>query len=115
MKKLILSLTSLIAFASSPSLAFISAQEEGQLLQAMNQINPAQVQFESIRCSLRNRMCLVKALVGPQAQKVGCMIERISDASELYVESLESATGKTFVSLSPYAHASLSSCLSQLR
>lgn len=112
MKSFILSLTSLLALASSPAHAFISSQEEGLLVEAMNQINPSQVHIENIRCSMRSRMCLVRMEVGQQQRRAGCMIERISDATDLYTQNEDKATGKTTVSLSPYAQEALDRCVS---
>ncbi|WP_295900678.1 hypothetical protein [uncultured Bdellovibrio sp.] len=114
MKSFILSLTSFLALVSSPAHAFISSQEETLLVEAMNQVNPAQVHVENIRCSLRNRMCLVKMEVGAHQRRAGCMIERISDAADLYTENVDKATGKTVVSLSPYTQDSLDRCVSQV-
>jgi|GEM_PF-2344203 len=114
MKSFILSLTAVlgIGIASTPAHAFISTQEETLLISAMNQLNPALLKVDSIHCSLRNRMCLVKMDVGTQVHHTGCMIERLNDASDLYTESVDKATGKAVVSLSPYAYESLNRCVS---
>ncbi|WP_374075793.1 hypothetical protein [Bdellovibrio bacteriovorus] len=113
MKSFILSLTSLLALVSTPAHAFISSQEEGLLVEAMNQINPS-LHVENIRCSMRSRMCLVRMEVGQQQRRAGCMIERIGDATDLYSQNEDKATGKTTVSLSPYAQEALDRCVSQI-
>ncbi|WII72493.1 hypothetical protein QJS83_01245 [Bdellovibrio sp. 22V] len=111
MKKFVLSLISILSLAGAPAQAFISANEEDQLLQAMNSAYEPHIQFESVRCSLRGRMCLVRLEVG--SARIGCMIERITAAEDLYHVSQNKMTGKTSVSLSPYAQTELNVCVNK--
>ncbi|KHD88700.1 MAG: hypothetical protein OM95_07820 [Bdellovibrio sp. ArHS] len=113
MIKFVLTLATLsVLFASGPAVAFVSAQEEQALIAAINDVSPAHIRAESLRCSLRNRMCLVHMEIAQR--KAGCMIERISDVSDLYTEEFDKETGKNFFVLSRYAQDSLAHCVNQL-
>lgn len=105
MKSTLFSLLFVALFMSSAAQAFISSGEQKELLAAMNKINPSQVAFEDIRCSLRSRMCLVKSELGPQKIKVGCAIERINGSADLFVETSQG------LQLSPYSREALEQCL----
>lgn len=107
MRTITITILSLL-FATSSAHAFLSRSEEKVLLESMNQNKPAEVNFESIRCSLRNRFCLVRFTAGNQNK--GCMIERINDSSELYHSDVDQ-DGKTQLSLSSYAEKTLAQCL----
>lgn len=106
--KSLIALISLLSLASAPAHAFISSQEEVTLLAALNEQNSPQVQFENIRCSVRNRLCLVKMELS-NSRKVGCMIERLNDASDLYKEAV--VNGKNQLVLSDYSAEALRQCL----
>lgn len=106
--KSLIALISFLSLASAPAHAFISSQEEVSLLAALNEQHNPQVHFENIRCSVRNRLCLVKMEL-PNSRKVGCMIERLGDASDLYSEV--AVNGKSQMVLSEYSAEALRQCL----
>ncbi|WP_347359571.1 hypothetical protein [Bdellovibrio sp.] len=110
MNKTLAILFSLFAFAASPAHAFLSAQDEIQILKTLNEenLNPG-VHFEDIRCSLRNRTCLVKMEI-QEHRKTGCMIERMTDSGDLYTEQKDQK-GHSRMVLSPYAEETLAACL----
>lgn len=94
------------AISMSPSAhAFMSANEQTELLNALNKLNPSQVVFEDIRCSNRSRMCLVKMELGAEKSKVGCAIERITSADDLFVNSAHG------IEVSPYTRQALEECI----
>ncbi|XGC80521.1 hypothetical protein ACES2L_14420 [Bdellovibrio bacteriovorus] len=93
---------------SAPSaFAFLSNAEEELLLQNLNQKQTA-VTFEEIRCSLRNRLCLVR--YEANGANKACLIERINDASELYNSEVDQ-NGKVVLNLSNYAQREVERCL----
>jgi hypothetical protein len=92
---------SLVSFSAQ---AFISSDEQSQLLNSMNKLN-TQVHFQEIRCSARSRMCLVRLELGAQKLQVGCSIERIASSADLFQET---ATG---LQLSAYSTAALNECI----
>nr|BFD60968.1 hypothetical protein CKG001_30750 [Bdellovibrio sp. CKG001] len=100
----------LFAFVASPAHAFLAPQDKAQILKTLNEenLNPG-VHFQDIRCSLRNRTCLVKMEI-QQQRKTGCMIERMTDASDLYTEHRD-PQGHSRMALSPYAEQTLAACL----
>ncbi|KYG70515.1 hypothetical protein AZI85_00790 [Bdellovibrio bacteriovorus] len=112
MIKFVLTLSTISVLFSSPAFAFVSPQEEKALIEAINDASPAQTHAEGIRCSLRNRMCLVRLHVAER--QAGCMIERIADVSDLYTEEVERTTGKSVFTLSRYAQDSLNHCVAEL-
>lgn len=110
MNKILALLIALFAFAASPAHAFLSAQEKTQLLNTLNSENlNSGVHYEDIRCSLRNRACLVKMEI-QQQRKTGCMIERMTDVGDLYTEQKDSQ-GHMRMALSRYAEETLAACL----
>lgn len=102
-------LFSLLVFVASPAHAFLSTQDKAQILKTLNEenLNPG-VYYEDIRCSLRNRTCLVKMEV--QRHRAGCMIERMADSADLYTEQ-KNHQGHSRMVLSPYAEEILAACL----
>lgn len=106
MKSTLFSVLFAALFMSPAAQAFITSAEQKELLTAMNKINPSQVVFEDIRCSMRSRMCLVKSELGPQKIKVGCAIEKINGSSDVFVETAQG------LQLSAYSRNALEQCLS---
>ena len=93
---------SLVSFSAH---AFISSSEQAQLLTVMNTSNTQQIRFEDIRCSARSRMCLVRMELGAKRTPVGCSIERLNGAGDLYTET------SAGLQLSPYAENALRECV----
>lgn len=107
MKYLVLSLISSVALMSPKAAhAFITSEEQTQLLSSMNKLNSAQVYFEDIRCSQRNRMCLVRMELGAQKLKVGCSIEQIASSADLFTG--DEVTG---LELSEYSRNAIEQCI----
>lgn len=104
MKFLIAAIISSFAFMG-PAHAFISSEEQDQLLLAMNKLNPAQVHFQEVRCSARSRMCLVRMELGANKIQAGCAIERIASADDLFVMT------SAGMQLSGYSQEALNQCL----
>lgn len=101
-------LSLLLTLGHSSAQAFISRSEQDQVLTLLNQSSLAETHtahFEDIRCSLRSRMCLVRAELRLADKKVGCIVERISDSSEI----ISHDGGDT--SIAPYTAKALQSCL----
>ncbi|KYG66310.1 hypothetical protein AZI86_04435 [Bdellovibrio bacteriovorus] len=104
MKFLIAALISSFAFMG-PAHAFISSEEQDQLLVAMNKLNPSQVHFQEVRCSARSRMCLVRMELGANKLPVGCAIERIASSDDLFV------VNSAGMQLSAYSANALNQCI----
>lgn len=112
MKQISITLAAIMALAASPAQAFLSSQDETTLLATLNQENLTPgVHYNDIRCSVRNRKCLVKMEI--KSQKAGCLIERMNDVSDLYTESTTRDNQVRMV-LSPYAEQALASCVAGL-
>lgn len=105
MKFQVLTLISSMILMNPIAHAFISSEEQGQLLVELNKLNPAQAHFQDIRCSARSRMCLVRVELGSQKLQVGCAIERLASSEDLFTES---AAG---LHLSPYSQNALNQCI----
>lgn len=110
--KFLISLIALATLTTTPAWAFLSNQEENHLLKAMNETSlNKDLSFEDIRCSHRSRSCLVRFEI--QRKQAGCLIERLQDASDLYVE-VSDGRGHTQMLLSPYAEKTLAACVAGL-
>lgn len=103
---------SLIALGGTPTQAFISHSQAAELIEALNQTHPS-IQVESFRCSLRSRMCLVRMEVGMPQRKVGCVIERVNEASDIFTEQKNKTSGIVSLALSAYATEALDQCLAE--
>lgn len=107
--KSLLIIISLVISTSTPALAFLSHEEEALLVYDLNRNPGKDIHFDGFRCSMRSRSCLVKFEIG--TRKVGCYIERISQASDIYKESRSTGT----LVLSDYAAETLNTCIEGLR
>lgn len=109
--KFVLFLFTLATLTANPAQAFLVSQEKDLLLKAMNNATlNKDVVFEDIRCSLRTRSCLVRFQV--QNKSAGCLIEKLQDASDLYVEI--NSENQTHRVLSPYTEQILAACVASL-
>jgi hypothetical protein len=106
MKLLVLINVIALSFVGFSAQAFISSEEQTQLLSSMNKLNN-EVHFQDVRCSARSRMCLVRLELGEQKLPVGCSIERINSPEDLFKET---ANG---LQLSAYSEASLNECIAR--
>lgn len=112
MKFIPLTLITALALAASPAQAFLTSQDEAQLLQTLNQENlNHDIIYHDIRCSIRNKKCLVKMEI--KSNKTGCLIERMNDVSDLYTETT-TRDNQVRMTLSPYAEQALASCVAGL-
>lgn len=65
------------------SLAFVAKDQQPAFVDALNKVQPSFSYAESIRCSVRNRACVVK-LTLHNAHEVSCVISGLNDGEEVY-------------------------------
>ncbi|AHI07096.1 hypothetical protein BDW_12980 [Bdellovibrio bacteriovorus W] len=106
MKKLFFSVLPLVAFFSSPAHALISQEQQKVVLDIINSQAAAGIKAQQIRCSVGNKLCLVKFEIAVDGRKVGCMVDSLRDESDILQNSKEKG-----LSLSPYFHSALEQCL----
>ena len=105
-------LLSTLTLASTSAHAFMTADEHARLIGALNQTYSGKIHFEEFRCSLRSRACLVKLDLIESHSKTSCLIEHISDSSDIVSESV-AADGKSTTQLANYSRLAINECLAK--